>query len=142
MKRYRFGGLIVGLLIVGAFLYYQFLIDIWGFYLPRNDLNTAIILTDEHNYLVTKHQDVLDLAYEVSNMKKLDRVDPNTFGKREHPPSYRKLLIQTKDNGTFGGSFWVDGTNVIQDSNGYYWRVNNTLITKMDKMIKDAKVLN
>ena len=140
MKRYRLGGLILVLLILGITSWYLFYVSIWGFNIPKYELKTAIIYTGTKSYLVTKHQSVLELAKEVSSMKKLDKINPNTFGKVNPPARYRKLVLQTKDNTTYGGSLWVDETRVIQDSNGYRWRVNETLFKKMDEVIKDAKI--
>lgn len=143
MKKYfAVGGVMTAIIVLGAVLYSQFYITIWGFHMPKSELYSAIIYTPERSYIITDHESVLQLARELSTMPKLEQIQPNNFGNKEQPAKYRKLLIQTKDHTTYGGSFWKNDNTIIQDSNGYYWAANNTLFQTMDKSLQKAKVID
>ena len=70
-------------------------------------------------------------AKEISMMERMQKINPTNFCVKEQPSKYKKLLFQTKDNMTYGGSFWK-GNVIIQDCNGFYWKATDDLFAKIE----------
>lgn len=76
-------------------------------------------------------------------MKKLSKIDASNYPlSKKQPSKFLKIEIQTKNKGTIGGAFWYDGSNVVLDSDGYYWIVTKDLFDLMEKSLKYAKIIN
>jgi len=143
MRKYSIiAGVIIIILILGL-IYYQSHISITGFNIQKNELIDVIIYTEENQYMVTDATQILDISKEVSKMNKYAKIEASNYhsSKKQHS-KFTEILIQTKSKGTIGGSFWDVGNNVLLDSNGYYWVVNNDLFDLMEKSLKDAKKLH
>jgi|GEM_PF-2981058 len=135
--------ILVTIVLIGFIYYSRTHISIWGFNISKNELKDVLMDTRDNNYIITNPQLVLELTQEVSKMKKLYKVEPSNFPPEKTLTSYRSLMIQTKNNYTYGGSFWKDGNNgIMLDSNGYYWSVSSELFKIMDKSLKEAQKLN
>lgn len=140
MKKYLLTvGIIITILIVGFIYYFQAHITIWGFNIRKSELKDVLIYTKGNSYMVTDSESVLELSNEVSKMEKLNKIDNNFPPNNYKVPKFVKIIIQTKDNVTFGGSFWEDGDGVVMDSSGYYWKATNDLFDLMDKTLKNGK---
>jgi len=143
MKKYYKIGIVIGVLMLGFFYYYQSRIVIWRFNLSKNDLKNVLISTKENTYMVTDSRIVLELSEEVSKMERLNKIEVYNWPPRDYnSPKYNKINIQLKNNVTYGGSFWQNGDEIIMDSNGYYWRVPKGFFELIDKSIKGAKIIN
>lgn len=141
-KHVIFFGTIILVLILGS-IYKQSYISIWGFNIPKGELTNVIIYTKGNSYTVTDHNLVLALSKEVSHMKKFSKTDASTYPlNKKYPSEFTKILIQTKNKGTYGGSFWDDGNNIVLDSSGYYWVATNDLFNLMDSSLLEAQKLN
>ncbi|WP_066072812.1 hypothetical protein [Neobacillus soli] len=132
----------IALLILISFVYYkQTYLPIWGFHLSKKELKDVIFQTDKHSYLITDKKMVLKIAENVSKWKKYSKIE--SFPPQAKPEKYKKLLIQTADNITYGGSIWVTENNALLDSNGYYWDLNyEELSNKLNESLKNATILN
>ena len=130
------------LLLLISFVYYkQAYLPIWGYHLSKKDLKDIIVQTDKHSYLITDRKIVLKIAEDVSKWKKYSKTE--SFPPQTEPEKYKKLLIQTADNATYGGSIWVTENNALLDSNGYYWDFNyKGLSNRLDYSLKNASLLN
>ena len=131
--------IIVGALIIGLVYYQVNYISLWGFTLAKNDLNNAIIYTDDTNYMVTNRQVVIDLAEKVTKMKRSQKVESMRFPPGATAQPFEKLLLQTKDHVTFGGSIWNLSSGKFLNSNGYYWVVSGELISALEMATKDSQ---
>ena len=138
IKRFPFL-IIVGALIVGIVYYQSIHISLWGFYLTKNNINNVIVSTQDKSYMVTNQQVVFDLAEKVSKMQRSQKVDSMRFPPGSTSEPYRKLFIQTKDHVTYGGSIWNLSAGNVLDSNGYYWIVQDDIVTALDKATKDSQ---
>lgn len=108
---------------------------IWGaFRVPKTELNLARVEvttgTTSHAYEIHNPKLVLQLARNVSRMRRLEQITSLNFPPAA-APNYRpvtELTIITKKYGACGGSFWSVETHergpvVWQDADGYYWAV-------------------
>lgn len=131
---------IITILVSGCANYNQTNISIWGYKVSSNKLKSVWIDTKEHQYMVTNPKLVLELANEISRLKKLNEIIPNNFPPIENNSGkFTKLLVQDVHNEWYGGSVWDNGSNKFMDGSGYYWEVSNKLIDLMDKSIKNSK---
>ncbi|MDR3602922.1 MAG: hypothetical protein P4L49_21005 [Desulfosporosinus sp.] len=131
--------IIFGILIVG-FVYYQSIyISLGGFSITKNNIKNVIVSTQDKTYMVTNQQVVFDLAERVSKMQRSQKIDFMRFPPGSTSEPYRKLLIQTKDHVTYGGSIWNLSAGNALDSAGYYWIVQDDLVTALDKAINDSQ---
>ncbi len=138
MKKYFFiSGGVLCLVLLGIVLINQSRIDLWGYNLPLKELENAIIYTHDDQFIISDPEYVRALADEVSKMERMEKINPTKFCIREQPKKYKKLLLQTKDNTTYGGSFWK-GNVIIFDSNGYYWKVTDEIFSEMDAAINQV----
>ncbi|GKU25109.1 hypothetical protein [Clostridium folliculivorans] len=132
----------IALVFIGFIYYSNTHISIWQFNISKNELKDVLINTKDNNYIITNPKLVSELSQEVSNMKKLNKIELNNFPPKEKTMKYTKLMIQTKNNYTYGGSFWKDDNDgIMLDSSGYYWSVSSDLIELIDKSINDSKKL-
>ncbi|MDV3425972.1 MAG: hypothetical protein LIR50_02130 [Bacillota bacterium] len=132
---------IIIIFIIG-FSYIQAHISIWGFNIPKNELSDVIITTKENSYMITDSNLVLELTKEVSKMKKLNKIVANNYPlSKDNSTKFIKILVQTKNKGTYGGSFWNNDNSIVFDSNGYYWSTSKNLFDLMDKSLQHAKKL-
>jgi hypothetical protein len=132
----------IALLILVSFVYYkQTRLSIWGFNLPKKELKDVIVQTDKHSYLVTDKNMVLKIAENASRSKKYSKIE--SFPLQTKYEKYKKLLIQTADNITYGGSIWLTENNALLDSNGYYWDLDyKELSNRLNASLKNATLLN
>lgn len=132
----------ITLLILISFVYYkQTHLSIWGFNLSKKELKDVIVQTDKHSYLVTDKKVVLKIAEDVSKWNKHSKFE--SFPSQTKPEKYKKLLIQTADNNTYGGSIWVTENNALLDSNGYFWDLDyKGLSNRLNASLKNATLLN
>lgn len=132
----------IALLILVSFVYYkQTHLAIWGFNLPKKELKGLIVQTDKHTYLITDKNMVLKIAEDASKWKKYSKIE--SFTPQTKSGKYIKLLIQTTDNTTYGGSIWVTENNALFDSNGYYWDLDyKELNNRLNASLKIATNLN
>jgi hypothetical protein len=134
--------MVVALVLIGSIYYYKTHISIWQFNISKSELKDVLINTKDSNYIVTNPKLVSEISEEVSKMKKLRKVELNNFPLIEKNMKYTKLMIQTKNNYTYGGAFWKDDTDgIMLDGNGYYWHVSSDLIELIDNSINDSKKL-
>ena len=141
-KRPLWGVAAAGILLLVAAAYAGYRIDlatmtvvIWGeFRVPKTELTLARVDvtngTTSHAYEIRNPQLVLQIARDVSRMRRLKQITPLKF-----PPvaarNYRpvtELTIITKKYGACGGSFWSvnshgRGAIVWENAGGYYWAV-------------------
>jgi hypothetical protein len=116
-KMQKIVGVTILAIILGFITYKQTHLTIWDFKISKSELNSVIVYTEEGTYSITDKNDVLAIAKELSQMDKSSMLDPAI--KRElSNGKYKKILIKTDDNTTYGGSIW-EGNSL--DSNGYYW---------------------
>jgi len=143
MKKYLItAGVIITILVLG-YIYFQGNVSISDSIIPKSQLEDVIINTKEHSYMVTDSNTVLELAKEVSKMKKLNKIDFYNYPpSKDQSVKFIKIYIQTKSMGTIGGSFWNNGNDIVLDSNGYYWLADKDLFDLMDTSLKEAKTLN
>jgi Ser-tRNA(Ala) deacylase AlaX len=140
-KRWTIISLIAFLILVSAVYYKQTHLSIWGFNLPKKDLKDVIVQTEKHSYIVTDKELVLKIAEDVSKMKKYSKIE--SLPPETKPEQYKKLLIRTKGNTTYGGSIWVMENNVLIDSNNYYWDIDyNKLSNTLNTSLKNATLAN
>lgn len=149
MNRKKWIGLISLVLIVIAFIgfYYQTHLSIWGFSLSKSDIKQVIISSENKEefsqYLITNQKEVLEIAKLLSKSEKYSEINHNNFTPDEAPEKYTEILLQTQDNTTYGGSLWVIGTNYVQDSNGYYWKVDYEKLRRLlNEAIPSAEKIN
>ncbi|MBK1813234.1 hypothetical protein JHL18_21670 [Clostridium sp. YIM B02505] len=134
--------MVIALVFIGTIYYFKTRISIWQFNISKSELKDVLINTKDNNYIVTNPKLISEISEEVSKMKKLNKVEMNNFPPKEKNIGYTKLMIQTKNNYTYGGSFWNDDNNgIMLDSNGYYWHVSSDLIELIDRSINDSKKL-
>lgn len=133
---------IIAVVILFSFVYYkQNHLSMWGFNLPKNDLKDIIVQTDKHSYLVTDKNMVLKIAEDASKWKKYSKID--SFPPHTKSEKYKKVLIRTVDNTTYGGSIWVTENNALIDNNGYYWYLDYKGLSKrLNTSLKNATLLN
>lgn len=126
---------------IGAIYFYNSHISIWGFDLAKDNIKDVIVDTRDGSYMVTDPEFVLEITREVSRMEKAYKLEPG-IPRKDQPDAYTRLLVQTKDNTTYGGSFWKGNGTIILDSNGYYWYTTGELFQWIDKSIKGAQKIN
>lgn len=142
-KKYLISAGVIIIILILGFIYRQAHIEVTGFNIPKREFTNVIISTKENNYMVTDSNLVLGLVKEVSKMQKFSKIDPFNYPlNKEYPSKFTGILVQTKNSGTIGGSFWHDGNNVVLDSNGYYWIATKGLFELMEESLKDAQKLN
>lgn len=142
MKKYIAVAVILPLIaFIGAIYFYNSHISIWGFDLAKDNIKDVIIETGDGSYMVTDPEFVLEITREVSRMEKAYKLEPGLLPK-EHADTYTQLLVQAKDNATYGGSFWKDNNNIILDSNGYCWYTTEELFQWIEKSLKGAQRIN
>lgn len=141
-KYFTTGGVILSVLVLSFIIFNLVYINVWNFNLPKKDLKDIIVYTGDKRYLIDNYKDVLSLMEEMSHMKKLYKITPGNFGNKDVFQKYNQLLLQTKDNVTYGGTFWQDGNSVIHDNNGYYWKATDKLFEMIDEAVKRAKTLD
>jgi len=131
--------IIVGTLIVGIVYYQVKKISFWGFTLPKSDINNAIVYTKDKSYMVTNRQIVLDLAEKISKMKRLQKIEVMRFPPGPSASPFTKIILQTKNHVTYGGSIWNLSSGNVMDSNGYYWVVTDDFVSVLQLATKDQK---
>jgi hypothetical protein len=132
----------IALFILISLVYYQQIhLSIWGFNLPKKDLKDVIVQTEKHSYLVTDKNMILKIVEDVPKWKNYSKI--GTFPPQTKTEKYKKLLIRTKDNTTYGGSIWVTKNKAVLDNNGYYWDLDyKVLSNKLNATLKNATLLN
>lgn len=129
--------ILIPLILVAAYVgfYYQTHISIWGFSLSKNDIKQVIVSSKNEEefsqYLITNQKEVLEIAKLLSKSEKYLEIEHNNFPPDERPEKYTKILLQTQENSTYGGSLWIIGANYIQDSNGYYWKFDYENLSRL-----------
>ncbi|WP_066175943.1 hypothetical protein [Bacillus marinisedimentorum] len=141
--------ILIPLILVVAYVgfYYQTHISIWGFSLSKNDINQVIVSSENEEefsqYLITNQKEVLEIAKLFSKSEKYSEIKQNNFPPDERPEKYTKILLQTQDNTTYGGSLWIIGTKYVQDSSGYYWKIDYEKLSRLlNEAIPSAKRLH
>ncbi|WNF38767.1 hypothetical protein RJD24_10235 [Bacillaceae bacterium IKA-2] len=139
--------LFVLVIITSVGIYYQSHLSIWGFSLSKNDIKQVIVSSENEEgfsqYLITNQKEVLEIAKLLSKSEKYSEIEHNNFPPDERPEKHTKILLQTQENGTYGGSLWIIGANYIQDSNGYYWKFDYGKLSKLlNEAIPSAERLN
>jgi hypothetical protein len=131
-------GVGTSLLVMIAFIYYQQThLSIWGFSIPKSELATIIVQTEQSVYVIHEKEDILAIAKELSKMEKAAKVDSTNFPENATDGKYRKILLQTTDKVTYGGNVWSSGNRI--DSNGYYWTVKDeTLFLRIEEALVKA----
>lgn len=147
MNRKKWISLFVIVVIACVGFYYQTHISIWGFSLPKNDIKQVIISSENKEefsqYLITNQKEVLQIAKLLSKSEKYSEIKHNNFPPDERPEKYTKILLQKQDNTTYGGGLWIIGTNYVQDSNGYYWKVDYEKLRRLlNEAIPSAEKIN
>ncbi|MDP4086862.1 MAG: hypothetical protein Q8934_20045 [Bacillota bacterium] len=132
----------IALIILISFVYYQQIhLSILGFNLPKKDLKDVIVQTEKNSYLVTDKNVVVKFAEDVSKWKKYSKIE--SFPPQTKTEKYKKLLIRTKDNTTYGGSIWVTKNKALLDSNGYYWDLDYKVLSNiLNASLKNATLFN
>ena len=133
--------LIVAILLIGY--YKQSHLSIWGFNIAKSNLKDVILITDNHSYMIKDKDEVLSIAEASSRMDKYLEIQPNNFPPASQPEKLRSIFIQTNENITYGGDLWLLGSNVVIDSNGYYWNFDyKEMSSQINLLLKNAKMLN
>ncbi|WP_100404292.1 hypothetical protein [Bacillus solitudinis] len=141
MNRKKWIVLISFVLVVIAYVgfYYQTHISIWGFSLSKDDIKQVIVSSESEEefsqHLITNQKEVLEIAKLISKSEKYLEIKQNNFPPDERPEKYTKILLQTQDNTTYGGNLWILGTNYVQDSSGYYWKID---YEKLSRLLNEA----
>lgn len=118
-------------------------IPVWGFHFAKNDIKDVIVMTNHHTYMINDKDAVLGIAEAVSTMEKATKIQTDNYPPESQPASYTKILIQTKDNTTYGGDIWKLGSTAVLASNGYYWRFDDDKMSdKLHSFIHNAQVLD
>lgn len=138
--------------LIGAFVGYRTYLSattivIWGeFRVPKSQFTLARIDTVNgttvHAFEVHNPQLVLQIAQEVSHMKRQRQITATNFPPSESHNSITKLVIVTRKYGSAGGNFWSvpGGSGIWQDADGYYWAVPKELIATLEQDIQSAGV--
>lgn len=120
---------------------------VWGIRVPKSQLNLARIDTlngkTSHAYEVHDSRLVLQIAQEVSHMKRLGQVAPTNFPPSEGHTLITQLLFVTTKYGSTGGSFWSvsGGSGIWQDADGYYWSVPGALMSIVEHDIQSKSTM-
>ncbi|WP_078553885.1 hypothetical protein [Bacillus alkalicellulosilyticus] len=131
--------LLIPLILVMAYggVHSQTHISIWGFSLSKNDIKQLIVSIENEEgssqYLITNQKEVSRIGKLLSKSEQYSEV--NSFSLDEQPEKYTQILIQMHDNTTYGGDLWVMGMNYVQNSNGYYWKVD---YEKLSALLNEA----
>jgi hypothetical protein len=143
MRSKRVTLFVIAITLITGLVYYQInYMSLWGFTLKKDDLNKVIIHSDGKVYMVTNRQIVLDLAEKASKMKRLQKVEAIYFPPGPIAKPFGKLMLQTSNNGTFGGTIWNLSSGNTLDSSGYYWNVTDEVISELEIAIKDSQTTN
>ncbi len=146
MKKKKWMIFLSSILLLGIFgFYYQTHLWIWGFNLAKNDIMDVIVYTKEEGssqYIITDQNKVMEIAAFLSKMDKHTKVEHDNFPPQESTEKYTKILLRTRDYTTYGGSLWALGTGYVQDSNGYYWKVDYEKLNRLlDEILPSAEQL-
>lgn len=123
--------------VCGGFLYKSFFINLYGFPIRISNLRNVVIYANQHAYYVSNPALVQKISLEAAHLKRTQKDN------RVKNPGYNvyfpipHFLIQTKNNASFGGDIWKQGT--LMDANGYYWQMTPQLLQLLKNATKDPK---
>jgi hypothetical protein len=144
--RWKYFITIVFISVLTMYFFYQYThISIWGFSFKKSELKDIIVLVHSNETLfisiIDDHETVLEIANLLSNSEKQSKVTHQNFPPEETPEKYIKVEIRTNDDTVYGGRLWINGSTHVQDSNGYYWRIDYLKLSHLlDEAIPMAEI--
>lgn len=118
-------------------------LQVWGFRLNRYDLKDVIVMTKNHSYMITNHEDVVKIAKAASSMNIGAKETQNLSYTPEHHGNYIKIMLQLKDFSTYGGQIWRKGSDFVIEGNGNYYRSDyHEMKNTIEASLKNAELLN
>jgi hypothetical protein len=145
-RRWKYFITIVFISVLTMYFFYQYThISIWGFSFKKSELKDIIVLVHSNEKLfisiIDDHETVLEIANLLSNSEKQSKVTHQNFPPEETPEKYIKVEIRTNDDTVYGGRLWINGSTHVQDSNGYYWRIDYLKLSHLlDEAIPTAEI--
>lgn len=139
-RKYRTRISIMVILVLTAgliFVYHTFYFQAFGFSIKRSQIKQLLLYSTEHAYYVQNPKLVKEIDNSLSKLHRSHKINPAQFPEYKIYAPIPKVLIQTKDQSTYGGSLWDSGH--LMNANGYYWIVTSQLLNLLHQALKDPK---
>ena len=133
---------LIGIILISIFIYYKHTyISLWGNNINKSQIIKAEIDTKNSKYTITDKEVILEIADELSEMKKLDKIEATNWPPtdRERSTKYRKISFKNEDGINYGGGFWVYNNQLLIDGNGYYWSIDTNIFELLDKSLNSIE---